>query len=151
MNKHLEYEGYLGSIEADITEGFLHGRLLFIRDVVTYQGQSVGGLSSAFKSAVDDYLSTCAELGEAPDTPCKGTFNVRIGPALHKRALLAAEREGTSLNDWVKSACAAHLQHDTGSAATERVRYGRTEFRVEAEDEYSASGVIEWQAANHVH
>lgn len=112
MNKFLEYKGYLGSVEVDLDEGFVYGRLMFLKDVVSYRADEVKGIKSAFEAAVDGYLAMCAELGDAPDTPCKGTFNVRLGPALHQRAAVAATREGVSLNDWVKQACDRKLAVD---------------------------------------
>ncbi len=111
MTKHLEYEGYIGSIEVDVDEGFLYGRLLFLRDVVSYRADDVAGLKAAFEAAVDDYLQTCKEMGEAPDVPCKGSFNIRVGAELHRKAALAAERETISLNEWVRRACLSRIEH----------------------------------------
>jgi predicted HicB family RNase H-like nuclease len=106
MIEQMEYQGYLGSIEVDMKEFFFYGRLLFIRDVVSYQATDLKSLRAAFEEAVEDYLSTCAELGDIPEKPCKGTFNVRIGPVLHQQVALLAVVANVSLNDWVKDACA---------------------------------------------
>ncbi len=111
MTKHLEYKGYIGSTEVDVEEGFLYGRLQFIRDVVSYHCADVASLQAAFAAAVDDYLKTCKELGEAPDVPCKGSFNIRVGAELHRQAALAAEREAISLNEWVRRACLSRIDH----------------------------------------
>ena len=40
----------------------------------------------------------------APETPLKGSFNVRVGPELHRRAVIAAGRAGMSLNAFVARA-----------------------------------------------
>lgn len=107
MKNVFEYKGYLGSAEID-TEGMaLVGKLLFIRDVVAYSADSLQGLDAAFREAVDDYLSTCEQLGEEPDTPCKGTFNVRIGPELHRQVALVARAKGLGLNEFVVHALAS--------------------------------------------
>ncbi|MCK0743702.1 toxin-antitoxin system HicB family antitoxin [Chromohalobacter nigrandesensis] len=45
--------------------------------------ETVAELEAAFREAVDDYLATCEQLGEAPETPSKGSFNVRVGHDLH--------------------------------------------------------------------
>ena len=104
MKTVLEYKGYLGSAEVDVENGVLVGKLLFIRDVITYSSESPRGLEAAFHEAVGDYLETCAEDGSEPDVPFKGSFNVRIGPERHRDAVLAARSKNMGLNDFV---CAA--------------------------------------------
>jgi predicted HicB family RNase H-like nuclease len=47
---------------------------------------------------VDDYLALCAKRGKEPEKPFKGSFNVRVGPELHRRLALAAAKRGMSLN-----------------------------------------------------
>lgn len=142
-----EYKGYFGSIEADTDENFLVGKLLFIKDVVSYQANDVRSLRVAFEAAVADYLSTCAELGEAPDTPCKGTFNVRLGPELHQAAALAATRNGMKLNEWVKVACESHLfaQKTGGRSPSEPSITLQASFEVVQEN---FGGLEQWQTSN---
>lgn len=101
MKPAFEYKGYFGSTEVNLTDNILHGKLMFIKDVVTYVADSPRALKIAFEEAVDDYLQTCIELGDEPDVPFKGTFNVRIGPERHRNAALAAARLDISLNDLV--------------------------------------------------
>lgn len=104
MSDTLEYKGYIGSAEVDTESRVLIGRLLFIRDAIAYSATSVEGLEAAFREAVEDYLSTCAEEGDEPDVPCKGSFNVRVGPERHRLAAIAARREGVGLNEFVSNA-----------------------------------------------
>lgn len=111
MKHTFEYNGYYGSAEVSIEDNLLHGRLLFIKDVISYAAYTPNELEQAFKSAVDDYLATCAELGDAPDTPFKGVFNVRLTPDLHRDCALAALQDEVTLNDWVKAACKSRLAH----------------------------------------
>jgi len=101
VTDHLEYNGYLGSAEVSVEDGTLHGKLLFIRDVVTYEAATVPDLKIAFREAVDDYLQTCSELGDEPEKPCKGTFNVRVGPQRHRDIAIAARKQDLGLNDFV--------------------------------------------------
>lgn len=105
MKACFEYKGYLGSAEVSVEDNVLHGKLLYINDVVSYEAQSPQELEQAFKEAVEDYLATCREAGDEPDVPFKGSFNVRVGPEVHRESVLAAEREGLKLNEWVKLAC----------------------------------------------
>jgi predicted HicB family RNase H-like nuclease len=104
MNSIFEYAGYIGSAEVDSENGILYGRLLFIRDVISYQANTVPELKAAFCEAVDDYLAACKEDGSEPDVPCKGSFNVRVGPERHRKVTIAARIAEVGLNEFVVQA-----------------------------------------------
>lgn len=149
MTKLLEYKGYLGSVEVDLDEGFVYGRLMFIKDVVSYRADEVRAVRSAFESAVDDYLVMCAELGDAPDAPCKGTFNVRLGPELHQKVALAAAKGCVSLNEWVKQACDIKLDSQNAvDVAPRGKRSTRLEATFEEEQIFDLGGNEDWQTQN---
>lgn len=116
MKTIFEYKGYLGSAEVDVDDGVLHGKLLFIRDTVSYAGATVEELRSAFHAAVDDYLAACKEIGDKPDVPLKGSFNVRVGPERHRDTAIAALREHIGLNDFVCQALDASLRRARATA-----------------------------------
>jgi predicted HicB family RNase H-like nuclease len=84
----MEYKGYIGKVDFDDEAGIFHGEVVNIRDVVTFQGQSVAELKKAFHESVDDYLAFCSERGEAPDRPFSGQFVTRISPELHRQVNL---------------------------------------------------------------
>ncbi len=95
------YKGYIGKVEYDDDASIFHGEVTNTRDVITFQGKSVAELKKAFRDSVDDYLAFCAERGEEPDKPFSGQFVTRVSPELHRRASLAANIAGKSLNAWV--------------------------------------------------
>ena len=97
----MEYQGYLGKVEYDDEAGIFHGEVANLRDVVTFQGESVAELRRAFRESVDDYLAFCAARGEAPEKPYSGTFTVRISPELHRDIALRARAANQSLNGWI--------------------------------------------------
>jgi predicted HicB family RNase H-like nuclease len=99
--KCLEYIGYLGSFEMDMSDNILHGKLLHIKDLVTYEGASPKELEEQFKLAVEDYIASCEADGIEPDKPFKGSFNIRIRPELHRELARSARESGKSLNDYV--------------------------------------------------
>ena len=111
MGTLLHYRGYHGSIEASSEDNCLYGKVQFIRALVSYEGETVAQLDAAFREAVDDYLHTCATLHQAPETPCKGSFNVRVGHDLHLAASVVANRQSISLNDLTRRALTAYLSH----------------------------------------
>jgi predicted HicB family RNase H-like nuclease len=100
MNK-LTYKGYTGTIEASIEDSCLHGQILFIEDIVTYEGETVEEIKTSFKQAVDRYLAYCKETGNPANKPYSGTFNVRVGQELHRKAAEIACHQGVTLNDFV--------------------------------------------------
>lgn len=100
----MQYQGYSGSIEISLDDGCLHGRIQFIDDLITYEGESVPELLSNFHQAVDRYVADCLETGRPANKPYSGTFNVRIGPELHKHASQAAYKAGVKLNEFVSKA-----------------------------------------------
>ena len=112
MSDMLEYRGYLGSVRYSDEDEVLHGRLEFIRDLVTYEGQDARSLKRAFREAVDDYLDMCQAEGREAGVPLKGSFNVRPGRELHRRAMLYARREGMSLNAVVTGALRRMLESE---------------------------------------
>jgi predicted HicB family RNase H-like nuclease len=62
---------------------------------------SVEELETAFHEAVDDYLAACAKLGQQPNKPASGKILLRVPPEIHSAAIMVAESEGKSLNQWV--------------------------------------------------
>lgn len=97
----LNYKGYTGTVDLDPEAGVFHGKVLDLRDVVTFEGRSVEEVERAFCDSVDDYLEMCAERGEQPDRPFSGRLMVRLSPDLHRELYVRARAEGKSLNRWI--------------------------------------------------
>jgi len=97
----MEYKGYIGKVEYDDDASIFHGEVINVRDVITFQGESVQEIRQAFRDSVEDYLEFCAERGEEPEKPFSGTFTVRIPPELHRKIYIQARIAEKSLNSWV--------------------------------------------------
>ena len=91
-------------------DNLLHGNLLGIRDMVTFEGRNLKELQKNFRDAVEEYLRLCEETGKSPNVPFKGSFNVRVPPELHRRVVQLAERKHKKLNAVVNEAIEAYLQ-----------------------------------------
>lgn len=100
----IQYQGYSGSVEVSFEDECLHGRILFIDDLITYEGDTPPELRSNFEGAVNRYIADCQETGRPANKPYSGTFNVRIGPELHKQAAQSAFKAGVKLNEFVTNA-----------------------------------------------
>lgn len=98
------YKGYIGSADIDIDNDILFGKILFIKDAVTYEATDPASLKEEFEAAVDDYLDTCKQLGREPQKSCSGTFNIRVGEKIHRDAAYQAQMRGQNLNDFCKEA-----------------------------------------------
>jgi len=109
MKNIMQYKGYYGSIEFSAEDELFCGKLAFISDLVLFEAGDAKGLKAAFHEAVDDYLDLCAEQGRDPDTPFKGSFNIRPGRELHARAALLARQRDLPLNALVSAALADYL------------------------------------------
>ncbi len=79
------------------------------RDIITFQGESVGELKKAFEDSVDDYLQWCEEDGVSPEKPYSGRLNLRLSPETHKKAAINAKKKGISLNKYIEKAIESEL------------------------------------------
>ncbi len=96
----MTYKGYVGTVEYSEEDACLFGRIAGIRDIITYEGESVAEIKTAFEEAVDDYLKHCAEVGKEPNKPYSGKFVLRIDPAVHAKLAAKALASGKSLNQY---------------------------------------------------
>jgi len=97
----MQYKGYLAKVEYDDTVKAFHGRVIGIKDVVTFEGASVKVLEKEFHASVDTYIDFCNSLGVKANKPYSGEFRLRIDPNLHRQLAIAAELAGESLNKFV--------------------------------------------------
>lgn len=104
MSNTLKYRSYLGSIEFSEEDNLFFGKVLGIRSLILYEGKTSDELVQDFRDAVDSYLATCAAEGIEPEVPYKGSFNVRVSPALHEKLARYAIGCGRSLNSCVQEA-----------------------------------------------
>ncbi|MEP9376599.1 type II toxin-antitoxin system HicB family antitoxin [Aquabacter sp. CN5-332] len=102
----MAYEGYQARIEYDDEDEIFVGHIAGIADIVGFHAESVSELKKAFHEAVDDYVETCAAIGKAPQKPFSGKMMFRVDPEVHRRAALAAELAGKSLNQWAEEVLA---------------------------------------------
>jgi predicted HicB family RNase H-like nuclease len=104
MSNLIEYKGYSGTVEYSDTDTILHGKVLGIRSLLSYEGNSVDELRRDFEDVINDYLETCTEEGTAPEKPYKGSFNVRVSPEVHRALAVYALAHEQTLNSTVEEA-----------------------------------------------
>lgn len=97
----LKYKGYVGQVEFDDEASIFHGEIIGIRDVITFQGESVSELRQAMEDSVDDYLEMCKKHKRAPEKPFSGKLILRLNTELHRKIACAALQAGKSINKWI--------------------------------------------------
>ncbi len=97
----MTYKGYPARIGYSDEDALFVGRVVGIRDVITFHGESVDEIRSAFEEAIDFYLETCAERGEQPNRPYSGKLLVRMPIETHEAVATIAEVNGKSINQWI--------------------------------------------------
>ncbi len=100
----MKYKGYTAVVELNDDSSGFFGRVVGLRDVITFQGTSIEELIQAFHDSVDDYLAFCEERGENPEKPYSGQLILRMDPGLHRELAHVAEAKGKSLNSFIEIA-----------------------------------------------
>lgn len=103
----MSHKGYTARVEYDERDNIFVGRILGIRSIISFHGETVDQLRSEFEQAVDEYLVECKKEGVQPEKPASGKLLLRVPPEVHGRALVAAQAAGKSLNQWATEV----LQH----------------------------------------
>jgi predicted HicB family RNase H-like nuclease len=96
----MTYKGYTARVEYDERDDIFVGRILGIRTMISFHGETVVQLRKAFEAAVRDYLADCKERDVRPEKPVSGKVLLRLPPEVHGAALVAAQAAGKSLNQW---------------------------------------------------
>ena len=118
---YLKYKNYTGTVEFSEPDKILFGKVMGIRGLISYEGETVEELEKDFKDGIDHYLSVCEEENIKPQKPYTGVFNVRISAETHAKAVLYAIDEGSNLNAFVKSA----IEEKLNATETRKRKTGR--------------------------
>jgi predicted HicB family RNase H-like nuclease len=130
----MEYKGYYSRVEYDEELEIFHGEVVNIKDVITFEGESVEELKQAFQDSVDDYLEYCAERGEDPARSYSGKFVIRTEPELHMRCASAAKSKGISLNALINELMISSL----GPGIKENIKIPHSDLVREKESAYKS-------------
>ncbi|MFC2157866.1 type II toxin-antitoxin system HicB family antitoxin [Acidobacteriota bacterium] len=104
MKDFLQHEGFIGSVHYSAADNCFFGKIEGIEDLITFEGQDVEGIKIAFIEAAADYKTLCIQADKLMHKSYKGSFNVRIAPELHKKAVQKSLMLGISLNQLVQKA-----------------------------------------------
>ncbi len=102
MTNTMIYKGYSARVEYDDADGIFTGQVAGIRDGIGFHADTVEDLREAFHEAINDYIEVCAKIGKEPQKSYSGQVMFRVSPEVHRKAALAAELSGKSLNQWAE-------------------------------------------------
>jgi predicted HicB family RNase H-like nuclease len=101
MKDVLNYKGFIGSVHFSADDNVFYGKIEGINDLITFEGESVKELTDAFHYVVNEHIKDCEAENIAPEKSYKGSFNVRLSPALHREIAIFAKMKGVSINKLV--------------------------------------------------
>ena len=104
MKDILHYKDFIGSVHFSAEDDCFFGKIEGINDLITFEGQDVKELKMAFRDSANEYIELCKSTGKPLRKSYKGSFNVRITPELHKKAVQKSLTLGISLNKLVQKA-----------------------------------------------
>jgi predicted HicB family RNase H-like nuclease len=96
----MNHKGYTARLEYDERDNIFVGRILGLRSIISFHGETVSDLRHEFEVAIEDFLRDCKEQGIKPEKPASGKLMLRVSPEIHGAALVAAQASGKSLNQW---------------------------------------------------
>ena len=97
----MTYKGYFAKINFDDRDSIFWGKVIGIKDSITFEGETVAQLTEDFHNAIDHYLADCKKEGRTHDKPYSGKLTLRVSPSIHAEIAAAAADAGKSLNKWV--------------------------------------------------
>jgi predicted HicB family RNase H-like nuclease len=100
MLNAMTYKGYSARVDFDARDNIFVGRVLGLKDDISFHGDTVSELIKDFHAAVDHYLADCAAAGRLPEKPYSGKLMLRLPPEIHAHVAVRAAAHGKSINAW---------------------------------------------------
>lgn len=69
MSNLLSYKNYNGTVGYSKEDKCLFGKVVGIKSLLLYEGNSVQELEQDFKNVIDEYLANCKERNLEPEQP----------------------------------------------------------------------------------
>ncbi|MDO9381343.1 MAG: type II toxin-antitoxin system HicB family antitoxin [Hyphomicrobiaceae bacterium] len=130
MTGTLHHKGFKASVDVDVDDGLLVGRLLGTTDVVSFHATDMAALKSAFVEAVEDYVATCEKVGKDPKRAASGNLMIRVDPEVHRDAIEAAQSQGKSLSQWSEEVIKLAIRRNSADGTLAPARVGARRKKV---------------------
>lgn len=126
MKNHMTYKDYFGSVNFSEEDEVFHGKIEFIKALITYEGTDVKSLKKAFHEAVDDYLEICEAQGRKPEKIFKGSFNIRIKPEIHRQISIMAAEKDINVNKFISDILEASVKNSSNISSQSTLQENTT-------------------------
>jgi len=100
MNNLMNIEGYQAVISFDPDLQMFRGEFVFLNGGADFYASDVAGLEREGRISLKVFLDACERRGIPPRKHFSGKFSLRLDPATHEAAYVAAAAHGKSLNQW---------------------------------------------------
>ena len=100
----LRYKGYEAVVEYDDEAKIMHGDVLHLNDVITFEADCVADIEQAFHDSVVVYFVFSCDKNRTPEKPYSGKIPLRMPPELHREIAFAARKRKTSINKFIVQA-----------------------------------------------
>lgn len=101
MNNMMTFGDYKAVISYDADIEMFRGEFIGLNGSADFYADNIDDLHKEGEASLRVFLAVCAEQGITPKKTYSGKFNVRVSPAVHEQAVIAASAENKSLNQWV--------------------------------------------------
>ena len=109
-NNTMKYKGYTALIEFSDEDGCLIGKVLGIRDVIVFDGNTVEEIRTNFQDMIDHYIAACGKAGREPNKPVPEIM-VPVSPELYAKVSRKAEYDGVPVRTVMENALQKFVQH----------------------------------------
>ncbi|MRW85888.1 toxin-antitoxin system HicB family antitoxin [Pseudoduganella sp. FT26W] len=118
MNNVMKIDGHQAVIVFDPEIEMFRGEFVGLNGGADFYALDVAGLQREGALSLALFLKTCEEQGIEPLKNFSGKFVLRVPPAIHEAAALAAAASGKSLNQWMTELLETSLRaaHDNSYA-----------------------------------
>ena len=97
-------DGYQAIISFDPDIQKFRGEFLGLNGGADFYASDVAGLKNEAEISLRVFLEACKRRGIEPRKQFSGKFSLRVDPATHEAAVIAAAAQGQSLNQWATDA-----------------------------------------------
>lgn len=97
-------DGHRAVISYDPDIQMFRGEFVGLNGGADFYAKDVDGLRREGRISLRVFIEACAEDGVDPHKHFSGKFSLRVDPALHEAAAIAAAARGQSLNQWAAEA-----------------------------------------------
>lgn len=101
MRNVMDIDGHRAALAFDPDIGMFRGEFVGLSGGADFYAASVEELRTEGSKSLRIFFELCREKGIEPRRPFSGRFNLRLDPAQHEAAAIAAAAESKSLNEWV--------------------------------------------------